>query len=155
LARDTSRRSVSRCSTCFCRIGDPVGIGTRPRGGCLGLEGASIMAPSTSCDWTREEESMDIDEAAQVVAQYELSRWKGLVSRGEQAVKPRVFALADLKQNAVVVTVAGPLELPVSPMNAAPEWCFFADDLPNANWEHPARYIIVFSDRSIQSVPMH
>lgn len=42
----------------------------------------------------------------------------------------------------------------VSPDNL-PEWCVFVDDDPNANWEHPCRYMFVTSketDPQIYSV---
>jgi hypothetical protein len=95
---------------------------------------------------------MQLEEAKTIVAQEELNRWRNFVARGQPIAKPRIFALSDLSQNAVVETISGPLQVPRHLTNAAPEWCFFADDLPNANWEHPCRYLVVYSDGSIQSV---
>ena len=97
---------------------------------------------------------MEREQAQEIVKDAELSRWRSFVMVGEARAKPRVFELSDLRQNpvSVIETIAGPLQIPDTPKAGEPEWCFFADDLPDANWEHPCRYLLVYSDGSIHSI---
>jgi hypothetical protein len=43
-------------------------------------------------------------------------------------------------------------ELAIDPRKQ-PKWAFFVDDAPEANWEHPCRYIFVLENGEIVEVP--
>ena len=34
-----------------------------------------------------------------------------------------------------------------------PEWVYFVDDVPEANWAHPCRYVFVFDNDEIRTLP--
>ncbi len=68
---------------------------------------------------------------------------------------PRVFSIDLDLRRAPGVSVSTPRGQVVIPKrdNTNAEWPFFADDDPNANWEHPCRYLFVYEDRAIVEVP--
>lgn len=104
------------------------------------------------------------ERAIAVIRMKTRTEWEGSVGSGKPTPKPRVF-IFDAQLTAYIVHHTG---LPGQPTRVradwpirnargrvlpntgstndpppAPEWAFFSDDLPEANWEHPCRYIFV------------
>jgi hypothetical protein len=96
---------------------------------------------------------VESNAAQQLVRTMIREAWERAVGSGHQPVKPVVLffdvdltEVATINQEFPIQTVRGPVELPAEATNDAsnlPQWSFFIDDLPQANWEHPCRYLFV------------
>jgi hypothetical protein len=54
-----------------------------------------------------------------------------------------------LTTNDVITSIKGPVNFSVNDVGDEPQWAFFLDKAPGANWEHPAAYILVLQSGAV------
>ena len=113
---------------------------------------------------------MTREEAAALVAQHIRSGREDMVRNASRlGPKPEVWSINDDLQetNALITNIRGrvvappgrsefnslkaPPAQPAAPQAAA-QWAFLIDDFPQANWEHPCRYVFVHVDGTLSIV---
>jgi hypothetical protein len=96
---------------------------------------------------------VDAAKAEEIVKRLIRREWEVATSSGVFKPKPKVLSFGvDLTgapartSEFPIRTIKGPVELPQAATNDPsdlPQWAFFEDDDPEANWEHPCRYLFV------------
>lgn len=98
------------------------------------------------------------EEALDIVGWVTREFWSSAARNGKVTDKPKVFAFFNELSFAaggmqLPATIKGPLTIPHERIRVRlwslnpPQWAFFSDDHPDANWEHPCRYILIHKDR--------
>ncbi|ETW95233.1 MAG: hypothetical protein ETSY2_48445 [Candidatus Entotheonella gemina] len=70
-------------------------------------------------------------------------------------LKPNLYLFdISLNTNHVIKTIRGRIPFNKKENNPTdpPEWAFFVDWLPNANWEHPCSYVYVHKSGALTSI---